>query len=367
VVSYFIGNDPDRWYPDVPVWGGVRYVDLYPGVDLELSSRDGRWTWRAVARDEAALSQVRLRAEGTKGLTVDRGNLRLITTVGNLALPLIESSRYVRIPDTKPIIQYKLPETFEVFTPFTGPNQATSRITQPVDNPSHLLYSTLVGGGGEDHAYALAVDADGAIYITGLTFSSDFPTTPGAFDTNFNGEFDIFVTKLNPTNSAIIYSTFLGGRSYDRGNALVIDTSGDVYLTGSTESDDFPTTVGAFDTDPNGADDAFVIKLNAAGSRLIYSTLLGGSSYDSGQALILGDGGAVYVTGTTGSRDFPTFPTGVFDVSYNGGFDVFVTELDANGSWLVFSTFLGGSYDDLGQTLAIDSSGAVYVAGRTWS
>ena len=166
--------------------------------------------------------------------------------------------------------------------------------------------------------------------MTGRTFSADFPTTPGAFDRTANGGVDAFVTKLNDSGSALVYSTFLGRRRVDIGSDIAVDGMGNAYVTGDTSSPHYPTTRGAFDRTFNGNFDAFVTKLNDSGSALIYSTLLGGTSFDfpsaqGGGSIAVRDRNA-YVTGTTFSTAFPTTP-GAFDTTYNGGGDAFVTKL----------------------------------------
>jgi hypothetical protein len=190
-----------------------------------------------------------------------------------------------------------------------------------------LAYSTFLGGMGADLAKGVAVDRRGSAYVTGETFfSSDFPTTAGAFDTSLNGFDDAFVTKLDATGDTLAYSTFLGGSAFETGYGIAVDRRGSAYVTGSTESADFPTSPDAFDTSRNG-EDAFVTKLNAAGGALAYSTFLGGSGFESGFGIAVDRRGSAYVTGSTTSADFPT-SAGAFDTSFNGNGDAFVTKLD---------------------------------------
>src|SRR5204862_281286 len=154
-----------------------------------------------------------------------------------------------------------------------------------------LSYSTYLGGMGLDAGAGIAVDASGSAYVTGNTDSADFPTTPGAFETTSGGSTDAFVTKLNPAGLAVAYSTYLGGRGFDHGLGFAVDASGSAYATGFTDSADFPTTPGAFDTTSNGCGDAFVTKLNAAGSAVAYSTYLGGSGSDAGNGIAVDTAG----------------------------------------------------------------------------
>jgi hypothetical protein len=214
---------------------------------------------------------------------------------------------------------------------------------------------------------SIAVDSAGNAYATGSSSSADFPTTPGAFDTTHNGDFDAFVTKLNGTGSLLVYSTFLGGLNSDSGSGLAVDPAGDAYVAGGTNSADFPTTPGAFDTVLNDSE-AFVTKLNATGSALVYSTFLGGSGFDGASSLALGAGGNAHITGSTGSLDFPV-TAGAFDRDFNGGVvDAFVAVLNADASALVYSTFLGGSGSaEGGSDLALDPAGGIYVTGQTMS
>ena len=186
----------------------------------------------------------------------------------------------------------------------------------------------------------VAVDSAGAAYVTANTISTDFPTTPGAFDTT-GGFSDVFVTKLNPAGSGLSYSTFLGGGGFDQSHGVAVDSAGAAYVTGITVSGDFPTTAGAFDTSANDGfpGDAFVTKLNPAGSGLSYSTYLGGSDPDLGFGVAVDSAGAAYVTGETGSANFPT-TAGAFDTSPTSR-DSFVTKLNPAGSGLSYSTYLG--------------------------
>jgi hypothetical protein len=226
-----------------------------------------------------------------------------------------------------------------------------------------LVYSTYLGGGGEDQGYGIAIDGSGNAYITGYTSSTDFPTTPGAFDISYHASSDVFVSKLNATGTALVYSTYLGGGNNEESRSIALDNSGNAYITGYTSSTDFPTTPGAFNTSSGGV---FVSKLNASGTALIYSTYLGGGS---GYGIALDGSGNAYITGYTSSTDFPTTP-GAFDTLYNGGFygyDAFVSKLNASGTALVYSTYLGGGDDDYAQGIAIDSSGNAYLTGETKS
>lgn len=237
-----------------------------------------------------------------------------------------------------------------------------------------LLYSTFLGNDGFEGAAELVVDDGGNAYIVGFTTSTGFPTTVGAYDTTHNGGQDAFVTKLNPTASTLVYSTFLGGSVFDSGRGLAVDVAGNTYVTGDTRSSDFPTTPGAYDTSWNNSGDAFVAKLNATGTALVYSTFLGGSPVaerGSGSDVGLGIGidaaGNAYVAGTTNAANFPTTPGGSGWIGPPNQTHAFVTKVDAAGSALIYSTYLGGG-QPLGTTaeaVVVDVEGNAYVTGRT--
>lgn len=451
-VSYFLGHDAEQWRADVPVWGGVRYVDLYPGIDLEITSEAGQFMQRLVAHPDADLQAVRLRVEGADGIELTAEGLRLSSAIRELTLPLLQAVTpdhtpfnlnlanlhptinnttisapfSPSLPPTRSLTQQDNPELL-LYSTFLGGGDRdrgrgidvdeagnayitsssrssdfpttpgafdTSRdsccdavVVKVNSSGNGLVYATFLGGGSSDFAHDIAVDSASSAYVIGLTYSSNFPTTQGAFDTNYNGgtcridnnEYscpDAFVVKLNATGTGLVYATFIGGSDYDSGIGIAIDGSGNAYVTGHTKSDNFPTTAAAFDTSYNGGaewpifgysyGDAFVAKLNSAGSGLYYSTYLGGSSFEARFAkMALLPTGEVIVTGVTGSSDFPI--TASFDTTHNGGADVYVTRLSADGRQLIYSTFLGGSNDEQGDQVIIDGTGAAYVAGWTYS
>jgi hypothetical protein len=228
-----------------------------------------------------------------------------------------------------------------------------------------LIYAAFLGGNADDYGWGIAVDDLDNAYVTGQTWSQDFPTTDGAFDKTLDGDTDVFVVKMNTAGSALDYSTFLGGDTTDCGYDIALDGSGNAYLTGYTQSTDFPTTAGAFDVTHNYYRDVFVAKLNALGDALDYSTFLGGNNAEDGWSITVDDPGNAYLTGVTWSDDFPT-TAGAFDTSYHYR-DVFVAKLNAAGSVLDYCTLLGGSEWDDGWGIAVDGSGNAYVTGSTGS
>ena len=205
----------------------------------------------------------------------------------------------------------------------------------------------------------------GNAFVVGETPSSEFPTTAGAFDRTRSGQIDMFVTKLNPTGSALAYSTFVGGAQVDNGQSITVDAAGNAYAMGSSSSTDFPTTAGAFDRTANGGFDGTVTKLNPAGSALVYSTYLGGQDSDGGSDVTLNGAGNAYVVGGTSSTNFPTTP-GAFDTTPDGS-DGFVTKLNPAGSALVYSTAIGGSASDSLGGIVLDPAGNAWLAAGTTS
>jgi hypothetical protein len=231
---------------------------------------------------------------------------------------------------------------------------------------SSLIYSTFLGGTGYEEGYGIAVDDAANAYVTGLTSSSNFPISTGAVQAVFGGgNDDVFVTKLNPTGSSIVYSTFLGGRDVDEGNAIAVNTAAEAYVMGRTLSSNFPTTAGTPQPYPGGSIDAFVTKLSPTGTALVYSTYLGGTDFDRGVAIAVDGEGNAYVTGDTFSSDFPT-TIGAFKTALALG-DAFVTKVNATGSALVYSTYLGGSDFDVSFGIAVDGASNAYVTGSTYS
>jgi hypothetical protein len=235
---------------------------------------------------------------------------------------------------------------------------------------SALLYSTYLGANGYDEANGIALDKSGNAYVTGFTNSFYFPTTKGALQTTRQGGFDVFVSKLNPAGS-LVYSTFLGGGADDFGYGIAVDATGNAYVAGKTYSTNFPTTAGAFQTAMGGGpggglDDAFVAKLNPAGSALVYSTYIGGSGNDAASGVAVDASGNASITGDTLSTNFPTTP-GAFQTTEGGFDDAFYTKLNPAGTALVYSTYLGGSNDEAGCGIVLDTAGNAYVAGWTTS
>ncbi len=233
------------------------------------------------------------------------------------------------------------------------------------------IYATFLGGSGKDIGLGIAVDSANNAYILGGTHSADFPVTPGSLQPVLQGSSDFFVAKLNSSGNTLVFSTFLGGSGTGEveGNegGIALDKEGSIYVTGSTNSRDFPVTPNAFQISYGlGDSDAFVAKIGTDGKALIYATYLGGSGLDKGRSIALDANGSVYVTGRTLSRDFPTI-NGVQMARSGASADAFVVRLDPTGSLLLYATYLGGELDDDGYGIAAIDDEHVYVVGETYS
>ena len=302
-----------------------------------------------------------------------RGGLLIQTPIGvmrdapRLAYQEIDGARWL-VASRYAVMPSAPGETEYGFVVGAGYDPARELVIDP-----GLDYSTFLGGSSNENALGLAVDASGNAYVTGFTQSPNFPTTTGAFDRtgSATNDLDAFVTKLNANGTALIYSTFLGGSNFEWGRAIAIDSAGNAYIAGQTKSSSFPTTGGAFDRTFNvdtcprcGIDqyDAFVTKLNATGSAFVYSTFLPGAGANS----VIVDGTGNAWLGGVGFAGFPA-TAGAFDTTANGGADAIVAAINADGSDLVFGTFLGGTDLDIGTDIAFDPGGNVLVAGYTQS
>ncbi|MEW6657082.1 MAG: SBBP repeat-containing protein [Thermodesulfobacteriota bacterium] len=412
-VNYLRGPDPEKWRTGIPTYGAVAYLGAYPGIDLKFYGTGRHLEYDVIVHPGAAPSRVRFQYQGIKGLEV--------TPDGDLA---------VHLPDGGSLVQKK-PLIYQVIDGVRVPRQGGFKLAPgkdvrgysfevasydkkiPLVIDPEMLYSTYLGGSAYDAGYAVAVDSSGNAYLTGCTFSDDFPAA-GGYDSYLSGYEDVFVAKFNAAG-AMVYSTYLGGYGTDEGYGIAVDGSGSAYVTGYTDSSSFPTR-NAWQSSRKGSTDAFLTKLNAAGNALVYSTYLGdnyddagygmavdiaGNAYVAGESFNPGSlynafvarfnssgsqvyrtslGGAgddyalgiaadkngnAYVTGGTRSTNFPV-TAGVLQTQFKGGSDAFVAKLNSAGS-VVYSTYLGGSLEDEGYGLAVDNYGNPCVAGTTYS
>jgi len=443
--NYLIGNDPSKWHRGVTNYARVSYHDVYPGVDLTYHGHQNQLEFDFVVAPGSTPDPINLSFSGASRMTTDAaGNLALSSAAGDLTLnkPVAyqELNGVRQLVDARFVLKANRQVGFELgqydrsrelvidpslsyatylggagedvgfgialdtvgnafitghsnstaFPGFsgtvTGHSAGFSAFVTELDTTNKLVYTTFIGGSGDDLGSSIAADATGA-YVAGITSSTDFPITPGVVrPINAGGStcgtasnaicLDGIVFKLDPTG-ALVYATYLGGSNDDEAFGIAVDGSGDAYIAGDTFSTDFPRTNSILLNNgfgANGSDDGFVTKLNPTATGYIYSTYLGGKFSDFANGIAVDSGRNAYVTGVTLSTDFPTTlgsfqPTCGTNGNCNaaGGVvfsDAFVTKINAGGG-VGYSTYLGGSSDDTGIAIAVDGLGNAYVTGET--
>ena len=415
--NYFVG-EPSRWRTHVANFSRVRSARAVPGVDVVWhGGNDGELEYDLEVGADADARALAVDIDGASALDVGaNGELRIETELGTItqAPPnVFQDDRALRA-------RYRVEGGHRVRFEVDGYDRDRPLLIDPV-----LVYSTYLNGNNDDFGVAIAVDAAGNAYVAGQTPSTDFPTK-GAYQATIGGSYDAMVLKLAASGSALVYATYLGGSGGDEASGVAVDGSGNAYVVGDTSSSNYPTT-NAYQSSLAGGHDAFVTKLDASGATLVYSTYLGGTTNDYGYGVAVDGTGNAYVVGSTGSSNFPTknayqsalsgggdafvtklsttgslvystylggsggddalgvavdssgnacvtgelsstnFPTkNAFQASYGGGsLDAFVTKLDATGSSLVYSTYLGGGFIDEGKAIAVDPAGDALIAGLT--
>lgn len=360
--NFFLG-DRDRWRTGVEGFDAIRYRRLYAGIDVLVREHDGHLEYDVEVAPLGSLDAVAIRVDGARDVRVrDDGSLVIDTALGAIAQPVPTTWEVTDDGERRPVAcRYRIlgPNRYGFVAPDRDP--ALALVVDP-----GIEWSTFIGGSQNDYANDIAIDATGHVIVAGQTTSSSFPTTTGAYDTRFGGNGDAVVCKLDPTGSTLVWSTYLGGSSSELGKTVDVLANGDVVVSGLTQSSNFPTTAGAYDRTHNGNADAFVCKLTAAGNALVFSTFLGGASYDEPFGLAIDAAGGIVIGGLTQSANFPT-TAGAYDATANGQDDGFVARLDANGATLVASTYLGGNGDDPVEDVVVDASGVVTVCGQTWA
>jgi len=363
-VSYFLGNDPEKWKTNIPTYGTVVYKDLYKGIDMKFYGDNRQLEYDIIVGPGADPSKVKFSYTGIRGLKVtEAGDLEITLKEGRI----IQKRPYIyqQIAGKKTVVRGSF--KIENSAPFSyGFELASYNKDYPLIIDPVLVYSTYLGGSGSDIGNSIALDSSGNAYVTGTTFSTNFPTHSPLQGTDAGGD-DVFVTKINPDGNALVYSAYLGGKASDGGYGIAVDGLGNAYVTGTTSSSDFPTRAPIQAANAGGVD-AFVAKINSDGSALVYSTFLGGRGDDRGLSIAVDGSGNACVTGTTKSTNFPVRNavqgTHGADAGDN---DAFVAKLNSVGSAVVYSTYLGGSGEDYGYGIAVDGAGNVYIAGTTKS
>ena len=368
-IHYFKGRQP-AWLRDVPAYHSVRYSDIYRGIDLVYHSDRGRLEYDFVVAPGADPGQIRLGFDRAESVTIsDNGDLVIDYPWGRV------TQRSPRVFQEKQGQKHYIAGTFRLDDAGRiGFRLAHYDAGLPLIIDPVLVYASFYGGTGDDRVNSMVRDTAGNLYLTGVTTSTDFPVTSGSA----NGDKDVFVTKLDNTG-ALVYAVYIGGTQDDFARDIVVDSgSQEVYLTGATISDDFPASAGAYDDvcNPETAEDlqtycedsweAFVVKLDNAGA-ISYASYLGGTAADEGYAVGIDGSGNAYVAGTTKSVDFPV-TGGVVQTTLQGnGNDMFVAKFNTTGTALTYSTYLGGTQDDVPHDLAVDATGNVYLTGFTLS
>lgn len=401
--NFFLGSDPSEWRTDVPSYEQVIYRELWWGIDLTLHLEQGALVYESNGPPD----RIRFRYEGAEGAVACGERTDLIQTPrGKIEI------RHPRPGESRGMISWESAagdgdrydpdllwstfiggndfDTGEVVALNADGNLVIAGYSQSVNFPvtagaydethngqrdvcifemsadgSQLLWSTFLGGLQWDRAFGMALDSSDNILFAGQTDSPDYPTTPGAYDETLNGGADVFVSKLNPTGSELLWSTYVGGTDNEIATSLVLDELGNPVMTGHAHAGDYPTTPGAYDETFNGGSiDVFVTKLDGFDSAMIWSTFLGGDAGENGGAIVLDLSENPLVTGGVASSDFPTTP-GAYDTSLDGEGDLFVAKLSASGSDLLWSTFVGGSSDEDAWGLALDDDENPTVVGYT--
>jgi len=422
-VNFFTGKDRARWRTRIPTSQTILYQDIYPGIDLKFNGMENKNTYEFIINPGGDFRNIELKYEGCEG-AIPAGEEDLTFKTGQYALQHKRPSGYLYSGENKQHIEVKFRQTgadsfgfyvdkydegtvlviqqdvaisvaeegvgshdmgYKIAVDSSGGVYITGRtksIDFPVKNSRRnnfsggddvfvtklnasgaIIYSTYLGGASCDYGKGISVDSNGAVYVTGITDSSDFPTSNALYDQSAGG-FDVFIAKLDPSGSRLVFSTYLGGSSDESGQSLTVDSTGAVCAVGWTQSEDFPTH-NAYNDRCSGRRDVFVTKIHPSGKSLMFSTYLGGSSLDFGKDISLGSSGTIWVTGYTGSADFPV-KDAIFP-EFSGKLDAFITQFDVSGSALVFSTYLGGSSNDIGNAISNESKGSVFITGYTES
>lgn len=358
--NYLIGDDPSNWSVNVPCYGSVAIENVYPGISLRYYSNRQALEYDFLISPGADPSQIQIRYDGVESLSLDaEGNLVIATGWGDIVekQPVVSQKVGNIVRDIPAAFELRADHSFG----FRLEGEYYSSLPLVIDPV--LSFCTFQGGGSGDAGYGTAIDSSGNIFVVGATASTDFPDTNAYQGSMAGGAWDAFVAKYSADYQTLLYSTFLGGTESDYAYGVAIDNVGSPYVVGRTNSPDFPTVSPIMPAD--SAHDAFVVKLSADGSSMVYGTYLGGSGADYGWDIAVDASANAYVTGYTLSTDFPIVMP-IQDTN-GGGFDAFVSKINSSGTALVYSTYLGGVGTDIGQAITVDASNRAVVTGYTFS
>jgi Beta-propeller repeat len=359
ISNYFIGNTPANWHTKIPHYAQVKASGVYKGIDVVFHGDRGSLEYDFVVAPNADPKQIGLKFEGGSGLRMDKGDLVLTTPGGN-------ELRHVQPKIQQEIGGKKTNVTggFEISKDGTvGFTLGSYDSKYPLVIDPTITFVRFLAGSDLDEATAVAADPVLNSYVTGYTYSANFPVL-GEGNVGQSGPVNAFFTKLSP-NGTILSSTYLGGSTFDIGSGIAVDASG-VYLTGQTQSSDFPHY--PWDPGLNGSSDAFFTKFSLLGDTIFYTRYLGGSDWDGGFAIAVDSDRSAYIAGQTYSSDFPT-TIGAFETHAGNpsAGHVFVTKTSPSGALLTYSTYLASDSADIGQAIAVDSSFSAIVSGVTCS
>jgi hypothetical protein len=366
--NYFLGNRKENWLTGVENYERVRYRAVYPGIDMVYYGAGRELEYDFVVSPGADLSRIRLRFQGIGHMAV--------TPEGNL---LVESSG-ARLIEKRPVVYQDQPGStrreisgrFKVLGPTeVGFEVAAYDRMRPLTIDPALSYSTLLGSSGADSVTGVKVDKAGLVYVSGFMSNGDFAAAASAYQGPTSGTSAVFIAVLDPSkqgSDSLLYFTYIGGSGADVSNSMALDASGNIYLTGSTSSTDFPTVGASQSALAGGASiDAFALKFNylaPGAAALVFSTYIGGSDIDIGYGIDLDQQGAMYITGSTLSSDFPVTSSAYAAVRF-GNSDAFIVKVDPNSGSLAYASYLGAENDDAGRAIAVAPNGTVYLAGET--
>src|SRR5215813_3472528 len=366
--NYLIGNEPDQWHTDIPNYARVEYGEIYPGINLAFYGTQQALEYDFIVAPGADPDNITISVEGAESIELEDN--------GDLVMRVGEEKVYHRSPLTYQDDRSVAAGRRSVRSRYVlkGGNQIGFAVenydaSKPLVIDPVIDFSTFFGGVGSDEGFAIAIDNQKNVYVTGTTYSNNFNTFAPLQTINRGGKYDAYVTKINAAGTALVYSTYLGGSGEDSGHGIAVDSSGNAFVAGITNSQDFNIRNAFQPTITGAAEDAFVAKISADGTNLLFSSYLGGSDIDQAFAIALDSAGDAYVTGSTSSTNFniknALYPTNSSNAT--GRFDAFITKVKGDGSTLVYSTYLGGSGLDEAYGIAVDSSGAAYVTGVTSS
>lgn len=398
--NYFLGRDKNKWKGNVPAYASVEYHNLYENIDAHIYSYDNNLKYDFIVHPHADVTNIQLQYDGLDRVEIIDGNLELTTSINRIAE--LHPVAYQIINGMQHLVECNFSLNGNILS-FDFPNGYNSNADLVID-PATLIFASYTGSTADNWGYTATYDEEGNLYGGGIVFGTGYPIITGSYQEvfgggdpmSYSGGCDIGISKFNPDGTSLIYSTYLGGAHEELPHSLIVNNAGELLVFGTTGSDDFPTTAGAYDASFNGGDyvgvdggsivfsegqDMYIATLSDDGSELIASTYLGGNQTDGsnlaseiqynygdfarGEVIVDADDN-VYIASSTNSNDFPV-TAGVFQNSKSAGQDGVVCKLNPALSNLLWSTYIGGSGSDGAYSLKRDSEGNILVCGGTSS